>query len=313
LKAAQPTALDPLAPGGVSVVVPAFDEEQGLGATLDELRQALRRCNRDFEIVVVDDGSTDGTRGILAATKDIVVIRHAETRGYGAALKAGVRAAKYPLIVVMDADGTYPAHSIPRLLERSAAADMVVGARTGERVQKAHARTAVKWCFRQFAQWITGARVPDLNSGLRAFHRPLAERYLAFLPDGFSFTTTITVASLLERRVVHFEPVDYLARLGRSKFRPLRDTARIGRQLARLGMHFVPLRTVATGAVPLLALCTVSAAYHALRFRIATPSDVAGVAAGLALLMVGARAELRARRRRGEPAAELVPARDPVS
>jgi len=296
---------------GFSVVIPVFDEEQALRSTLDAIAKALSFANRSYEIVVVDDGSTDATPQILAGYKGLTVLRHAHNRGYGAALKTGIAAARHPLIVVVDADGTYPVVTIPALVTRCANADMVVGARVGSEVHSTPARGAVKWCFRQFAQWITGAAIPDLNSGLRVFRRTIAERFLSLLPDGFSFTTTITVASLAEQLVVYFEPVDYKTRIGRSKIRPLRDTARIGKQLIRLGIHLSPWRTSLVFCAP-LALVGIGLAVDHLHAGVA----VGGAAQmwGIAAAVVGGFgwcAERRVRRRR-DGSANLMPARHPL-
>lgn len=292
-----------------SIVLPAFNEEAGLLATLDALRAVLRGSTRTYEIVVVDDGSTDATPRILAACSDVTVVRHAVRQGYGAALKAGIRAARYPLVVVMDADGTYPVAAVPRLVDGCATADMVIGARIGRHVQAAPARGAVKWCFRQFAQWITHRRIPDLNSGLRAFDRRVAECCMALLPDGFSFTTTITVASLLEGLVVRFDSVDYMPRIGRSKVRPVQDTLRIARQLLRLGVLLAPLRTCVALAAPLVAVGLVLALAHTDGVASIASRDVAWLAVGSLLVVSGLAAELRVRRRRYLATAGAVPSR----
>jgi glycosyl transferase family 2 len=281
-----------------SVVVPAFDEEKGLLATLDGLREVLTRSRRQYEIVVVNDGSRDATPRILAACSDVTVVHHNENRGYGAALKTGIRSARHPLVVVIDADGTYAAAAVPVLVDRCASADMVVGARTGLHVHSTPARGAAKWCFRQFAQWITGTPIPDLNSGLRVFDRAVAERFADLLPDGFSFTTTITVASIAERLVVHFEPVDYMPRIGRSKIRPVRDTVRIARHLFWLGLRLAPLRTAGAIALPLCVTGLGLSAYDLFRLGRITPGDLAVLVAGVLVLGNGIRAELGVRRRR---------------
>ena len=293
-------------PEGFSVVLPAFDEEQGLLATLTELRAALAGGARPYEIIVVDDGSRDGTPRVLAECRDITVVRHPRNRGYGAALKTGIQTARHPIVVVMDADGTYAPGAIPRLVEGCASADMVVGARIGAHVQGDRARGAVKWCFRQFAQWITAARIPDLNSGLRAFRRPVAERCMALLPDGFSFTTTITVASLAERLAVRFEAVDYMPRIGRSKVRPIRDTLRIARQLLRLGVRLAPWRTAVALGVPLLLVGVALLAARLWRAEALGAAGIGAAALGLLVLAVGAAAEQRVRRRRDLAAAALL-------
>lgn len=293
-------------PEAFSVVLPAFDEEQGLLATLAELRAALAGAAGPHEIIVVDDGSRDGTPRILAECRDVTVVRHPRNRGYGAALKTGIQTARHPIVVVMDADGTYAPSAIPRLVEGCASADMVVGARLGARVHGDRARGAVKWCFRQFAQWITAARIPDLNSGLRAFRRPVAERCMALLPDGFSFTTTITVASLVERLAVRFEVVDYMPRIGRSKVRPIRDTLRIARQLLRLGVRLAPWRTAAVLGGPLFLAGVAILAARLWRGDGLGAAGIGAAALGLLVLAVGAAAEQRVRRRRDLAAAAVL-------
>jgi glycosyltransferase involved in cell wall biosynthesis len=290
------------APEGFSVVLPALDEEGGLVATLDALRAALHGARRPHEVIVVDDGSRDATPRLLAAQPDLTVVRHATTRGYGAALKTGIAAARHPLVVVMDADGTYTAAAIPALVDDCAGVDMVVGARTGAQVHASPARSIAKWGFRQFAQWLTGRHIPDLNSGLRVFRRTLAQRYLDVLPDGFSFTTTITVAALAERFAVRFASVDYLPRIGRSKVRPIPDTLRIARQLLRLGLRFAPLRTALALTLPLFAVGAAAMADGA-----AALGSLAWLTSGVAVVL-GARAEQRARRRRDPAVGDQVPA-----
>jgi len=288
-------------------VLPAYNEEHGLLVTLEGVREALREVGRPFEIVVVNDGSSDATPRLLAGCDDVRVVHHGENRGYGAALKAGIAAARHPLVVVMDADGTYVPAAIPRLVAGCDAADMVVGARVGARVHPTPARSTVKWAFRQYAQWLSGARIPDLNSGLRAFHRAVPERFLTVLPDGFSFTTTITLGALLEGLTVHFEEIDYLPRIGRSKVRPVRDTLRILRQLLRVGARFAPLRSAVALAVPLLAIGLASGLRHLAQPGGLARGDLAWVAAAGLALAAGAVAEQRVRRRRDLAAAPPAP------
>ena len=156
----------------------------------------------------------------------------------------------------------------------------------------------MKWCFRQFAQWITGRSIPDLNSGLRAFHRGVAERFIGLLPDGFSFTTTITVASLLEGLHVRFEAVKYRSRIGRSKIRPVRDTFRIGRQLLRLGIVLSPLRTSLALALVFAALFAATSTWELLALGHIPPIAFWWLGASSATLGAGLAAELRVRRRR---------------
>ena len=145
-------------------------------------------------------------------------------------------------IVIMDADLTYPPERIPELLARLNEADMVVGARTGESVKIPWVRKPAKWMLTQLANRVAGEKIPDLNSGLRAFRKEIAMRYLHLFPDGFSFTTTITLASLCDGLRVEFVPIDYTKRSGKSKIRPLRDTFNFLVLIIRMAAYFEPLR-----------------------------------------------------------------------
>jgi glycosyltransferase involved in cell wall biosynthesis len=204
---------------GFTVVVPAFNEEAGIAPTLAEIRGVLQGLGRPWELLVVDDGSTDATAE-LARGEGAEVVRLPRNRGYGAALKAGIARAGFDLVVITDADGTYPPGAIPALLDHASDFDMVVGARTGASVHVPAARRPAKWLLGRLASYLAGQEIPDLNSGLRVVRRRLVERYEHLLPSGFSFTTTITLAALVNDELVHYHPIDYRPRLGTSKIRP---------------------------------------------------------------------------------------------
>ncbi|MEC4882694.1 MAG: glycosyltransferase family 2 protein [Scytonema sp. PMC 1070.18] len=225
-----------------SLVLPVYNEEKGIAETLNNLRHIFKSVNCKYEIIVVNDGSTDRTRDILSSYTDIRIIEHIRNRGYGAALKTGIRQAKYPLIVITDADGTYPNDRIPELIALTNQADMVVGARIGSKVRYSNLRKIPKWFLVRFAEWIAMRSIPDLNSGLRVFRKSVVEEFLNILPDTFSFTTTITLAMLTNHYIVHYVPVDYHHRVGKSKIKPIRDTLRFVQLILRTGVYFAPLR-----------------------------------------------------------------------
>lgn len=227
---------------GITLVLPVYNEAAGLAAVLDSLHAALQATGETFEIVAVDDGSTDGSRDLLRSRTDLRLLEHSINRGYGAALKTGIRYARYPLIVITDADGTYPHEHLASLISRMNRADMVVGARVGAQVEYPLIRRIPKWFLVRFAEWMARRKIPDLNSGLRIFRRDLAERFLKILPDGFSFTTTITLAMLTNGYLVEYEPINYRARTGHSKIRPIRDTLGMLQTIFCTGMYFAPLR-----------------------------------------------------------------------
>lgn len=202
----------------VSVVIPAYEEAAHVADGIQAVRKVLDASSWRYEIIVVDDGSSDGT-GEAAAATGVRVLRHRRNRGYGAALKRGIEAARHDWILITDADGTYPAEAIPSLLDRAADNDMVVGARTGDSVKIPLLRRPAKSFLRWLASYLAGQPLPDLNSGLRLMRRDLVERYVHLLPSGFSFTTTITLSAACNDHPVEYVPIDYHARLGESKIR----------------------------------------------------------------------------------------------
>lgn len=203
----------------VSVVIPAYNEGEHVAAQVDAVRQTMERSGWDFEIIVVDDGSSDQTAAAADST-GVRVLRRTKNRGYGAALKLGIHRAQHGWILITDADGTYPVEAIPALLALAAKNEMVVGARLGKSVQIPLVRRPAKWVLTRLASYLAGQRLPDINSGLRLMRRSLIQQYEHLLPEGFSFTTTITLAAACNGHAVAYVPIDYHARLGKSKIRP---------------------------------------------------------------------------------------------
>ena len=228
-----------------TVILPCFNEEGAIEQTITALGESLGEV-ADYELIVVNDGSTDGSAETLRTLEQSVealrVVHHDRNRGYGAALKTGIRRARAELIVITDADGTYPNERIPELVELAGEADMVVGARTADDVEYPLIRKIPKLFLKSYASWLVGQNIPDMNSGLRVFRKAVVERFLKILPDGFSFTTTITMAMMTNRYNVVFVPISYSARIGKSKIQPIRDTLRFIQLILRTGMYFAPLR-----------------------------------------------------------------------
>lgn len=202
----------------VAIVVPAFNEQHGVRPTLERVRAVMAATPFSFEILVVDDGSTDGTAA-EAEKCGVRVVRLPANRGYGAALKAGVVGTNSELVVITDADGTYPPEVIPELLAASAEADMVVGARASDDRSIPRKRRAAKRFLGLLASYLAGRTIPDLNSGLRVMRRSVLMQFLPILPSGFSFTTTITLAMLCNHHPVTFIPIECSTRVGASKLR----------------------------------------------------------------------------------------------
>src|SRR4030067_1603844 len=224
----------------VSVILPACNEEDAIASQIESIRYTLRSHGIIHEIIVVDDGSQDQTAE-LALKSNARVILHPENRGYGAALKTGIAAAEYETILIIDADGTYPVEQIPNLLSKLETADMVVGARTGNKVHIPLIRRPAKWILGWLANRISGRSIPDLNSGMRVFRRDFVKQYFSILPNQFSFTTTITLAMLADDYHVVYHPIDYYRRIGNSKITP-KNFMEFMMLVLRLAMLFQPLK-----------------------------------------------------------------------
>lgn len=247
------------APGGisrdlglVSIVVPVYNEEMAIGDDLDVILRTMDATGMDYEVIVVDDGSTDRSEQIVRERGRVRLIQHARNQGVGAARTAGMRHARGQIIVTTDGDGTYPNRDIPRLLAHMGENDMVIGARTREAGSLPWLRAPAKAFIRLLASYLTGTRIPDLNSGLRCFRREVAERFLPLLPSGHSWESTITLAFLTSGYKVHFVPVDYYQRKGRSTFRPIQDTFNYLRLVMRTIMYFDPLKVLGPIALAVL-------------------------------------------------------------
>jgi glycosyltransferase involved in cell wall biosynthesis len=271
----------------VSIVIPAFNEENGVARVVQHIRTILTQAGWTHEIIVVDDGSEDATAE-RARDAGATVLRHISNRGYGASLKTGIVAAEHEFICITDADGTYPAERIPELLQGLETADMVVGARIGKKVAIPLVRKPAKWVLNQLANYITASKIPDLNSGLRAFRRDAARQYFHFLPDQFSFTTTITMAMHCDKYAVCYVPIDYAKRTGKSKIVPW-DAANFAILILRMAMLFRPLRVF----LPCALLCFLYAFGKAFvdfvisgDRMLSTTAAIAGVS-GLQILLIG--------------------------
>lgn len=226
----------------ITIIVPVFNEAANLAPMAEALKKTTARLPFDFEIIFVNDGSTDQSPSILKNIPDIKVLHHPYNLGYGAAIKTGLKQAGADWILIIDADGTYEAADIPKLLENFEDYDMVVGARTSAKVKIPLARRPIKWFFGWLANFLAKTKIPDLNSGLRLFKKERCLEFLKILPDGFSFTSTITLALLTNNYPVKFVPINYHKRQGRSKIRPVYDAYNFLTLIIRTVLYFNPLR-----------------------------------------------------------------------
>ena len=273
----------------VAVVMPARDEADAVAKVVSGVATALRDDARiaEVDIVVVDDGSADGTAANAVAA-GARVLRHEHPRGYGATLKDGIRATSAEFVCVVDADGTYPPAAVPEMLAlMEAGADQVIGARALLDGRTPVLRRLVKAVITGLAGLLVGRRIADLNSGLRCVRRTRVEPLLPMMPDGFSFTTTLTIAGVLGGWDMRWHEISYARRLGESKFRPVRDTLRLLWSLGRAVAYFAPWRLFAVPAAALGAAAAVLATMCLLGGGGGWPAPAALGLATFALIMLG--------------------------
>jgi glycosyltransferase involved in cell wall biosynthesis len=295
----------------VTVVLPVYNEAGHVRTEVDRIRLALDASAYTYEIIVVDDGSDDGSIdeiADLAEDQRIRLIRFAQNRGSGSARRAGTAAARGRVTVWTDADLTYPNERIPELVkELEGGWDQVVGARTTEQGTAKAFRVPAKWMIRRLAQYLVEQPIPDLNSGLRAFRTDVALQYLHLLPAGFSCVTTITMSFLANGYSVRYVDIDYAPRAGTSKFHWWKDTKRYATQVIRMVLSYNPLRVflpVAT-ALGLVGVVKLGIDLHRYNFKPAI-NTLLILFAVFQLLMIGLLADLIVRLAR--PADALPPA-----
>ena len=226
---------------GVSVVIPVFNEENAILSTIEEVDQILTKSAVPYEIVVVNDGSTDQTEQKLKNLgANIKLYSHAVNRGYGASLKTGIRQTYFDIIAITDADSTYPNEMIPKMYQELEGYNMVVGQRAFKKLP--FFTRPAKWFITKLANYLAEYEIPDINSGLRVFRKDDAMKFFHIFPSGFSFTTTITLAMLTNDMNVKYVPINYMKREGKSKIRPLYDTMNFIQLIVRTIMYFNPLK-----------------------------------------------------------------------
>ena len=227
---------------GLSVIIPVYNEENSISDTIVDILNIVKDI--DFELIIIDDKSTDDSLNNIIPHKKVVVLTHDANIGYGASIKTGIKASKYENIAITDADSTYPNEKIidfyNLLIDNDY--DMVVGSRTGKNVSIPLIRRPAKWFIGLLANYVTNQKIPDINSGLRIFKKKSFLNFISIIPDGFSLTTTITLGMLSGGYKVKFKDIDYFKRSGKSKIKPIRDTINFIKLILKMGLFFAPFK-----------------------------------------------------------------------
>ncbi|ABK52212.1 glycosyl transferase, family 2 [Acidothermus cellulolyticus 11B] len=258
----------------VSIVLPCYNEEDHVALEIERIIAAMDASGYRYELIAIDDKSTDNTLARLREAErkypQVRVVAFRRNGGSGTARRIGTGEARGRIVVWTDADLTYPNEQIPDLvayLDEHPDVDQVVGARTSEQGRHKLLRVPAKWFIRKLAEWLAGTKIPDLNSGLRAFRRQVALPYLRLLPPGFSCVTTLTLAFLSNQHAIDYIPISYARRSGKSKFHPLRDAYRYLLQVLRMVMYFNPLKVLMPPALWLMGIGVAKGIADVVRYR----------------------------------------------
>jgi glycosyltransferase involved in cell wall biosynthesis len=286
----------------VSAIIPIFNEEETVKLVLSDLISVFKDLKISYEVIAVDDGSTDKSLSILkrfaARNKRIIVISHKKNRGYSAALKTGIKRAKFERILIADGDGTYPLEVVPALLKYADKYDMVVGARKKGAVAVPLMRRPAKKLIDFLVRFLTGNKIPDINSGLRVFRKDLVEKFWHLLPDKFSFTSTLSLASHLRGYGIHYYPINYLKRVGKSSIRPI-DFFYFLVLVIRMVIYFEPLRFFFWPGLVFLSSGAAYISYTLIKYHNLTDTGIILTTAGLQFVFFGLIADLIVKTRSG--------------
>jgi len=225
----------------LSIIIPVFNEAETIKKVIDDLKQELSQLNlADFEIIVINDASTDDTEKILTEIENIKVIIHPYNKGYGAALKTGARNAKFDWLLFYDADGQHKPEYLKNFLVHLENYDLVAGERIG--YQGPWIRQPGKKIVHWMAFYLFGQKIKDVNCGLRFVKKNEFLKFVHILPDGFSCSTTTVFAFFKEKLNVKFVPVEINKRLGGKSLVKPKQAAVYFMLIFRLVMLFSPLR-----------------------------------------------------------------------
>lgn len=242
----------------LSIVIPVYNEKEAVGETIDQISDILKKANIRYQLVLVNDGSTDGSGEVIKnrLTKlknaNVLLCEHPVNRGYGAALKTGIAAAVYNNICITDADGTYPNERIPDMLSIALkdGCDMIVGKRPFKKLPAA--TKPAKWFLTKLAGYLVNEKIGDINSGLRIFKKDVISQFFSIISDEFSFTTTSTIALMSNGYRICYMDIDYMKRKGKSKIHPIRDTLNFLKIIIRTVLYFNPLKVFVPASLALL-------------------------------------------------------------
>lgn len=222
-----------------SIIIPAYNEENAVRLLLEKITSL--GFHERYEVIVIDDGSSDNTAAVIKQFP-VKLVRHLTNKGYGASLKTGIRKACGDKVIFVDGDGQHDPVYIPEIEKLLDENDLVIGERTAASYQVKN-RQFGKKLIRWTGEFLVGQKLPDYNSGLRGFRKDYLLQMLHLMPNGFSFSTTSTLAFIKEGYLLATLPIEVSERIGRkSSVRFFKDGTKTMMLVFRIIMLFNPLK-----------------------------------------------------------------------
>lgn len=279
-----------------SILIPVYNEERAVEETISRVRRVMDGLRAQYEIIAINDGSRDKSGLILSNMNGIRLINNPYNLGYGASLKKGLVEAQGRYIIITDADGTYPIEDIPKMVSLISRYDMVIGARKQKKNIPLLRRPA-KFVLGILANILAGRKIPDLNSGLRVFKKDMALGFMNLYPEGFSFTTTLTLAAVTNGFTVKYIPINYYKRKGKSSIKPIKDFVGFSVLIFKIMTYFDPLKFFLGPGLLIILLGIIYGIYQLFVLKNIAQLPILLVLGGLQICFLGLIADLVVRKK----------------
>ena len=274
----------------ISVIIPAFNEEESIGKVIDEIIKIMKK-NKIFnnsEIIVVNDGSTDNTKE-EAIKREVIVLDNIQNMGYGYSLKKGISKAKNETIIIIDADFTYPFSSVMKMIkEKEKGFDLVVGARTGKYYKESLFKSILRKILKWFVEFVSGKKIKDINSGFRIFDKTTVIKFFPRLCNTFSFSTSQTLAYMMNNLSVCYVEIPYNKRWNKTKVKLLKDSLKTMQYILESGIYYNPLKIYSLLAILCIILSIIGFLFsHFVGLRIGYILGIGGILVSIIVFSLG--------------------------
>ncbi|GFI04090.1 MAG: glycosyltransferase family 2 protein [Lachnospiraceae bacterium] len=257
----------------VSIIIPAYNEAEAIEMVLKELLLETAKWEEEMvEIVVVNDGSSDETAKIVDNIEGVRLINHRRNKGYGAALKTGIKEAHGDIIAWYDADGQHRPEDLRKVISKMKAEnlDYCIGIRDKDSYEEKSRRLGKK-ILKCILNLIIREELKDFNSGMRGFRKEVILPYLPLLPNTFG-ASTVTTLLMLEQEYNGGEvSITALKRKGKSSVKQIRDGFRTIVLILQVILLFQPMRILGKAGIIMCVAGGIYGIFRALQWSNGIP------------------------------------------